>query len=132
MAGDRRVHIGGDAIGNAIVLGDGNDVKVTQRAPVEPASVDVGKELAAIRAILMTLGAEHAGKIGRALDDAAEEAGKPGGGDKTELGDALDRALRLAKSTSAFAGAVGKLMPHVHNAVAWLGDTWAKLLTHLT
>jgi hypothetical protein len=136
-AGARGVVIGGDAIGNVIVPGDRNTVeahvRVSQRtAPaIDPATVDVAHELAAIRAILATIGGEHAGKIGRALDDADEEARKPGGADKAELGGALDRALKYAKSASAFADVAAKLGPHIKNAVAWLGETWTALLSHL-
>ena len=137
MAGDSHVSIGRDAVGNVITTGDQNVVKAHVTAakhetpPVDPATVDMAKELAAIRAILLGLGAEHAKKIDRALDDASEEAEKQGGADKDELGKALERALSFAKSASAFASVAAKLAPHVTNAVAWLGDTWKALLTHL-
>jgi hypothetical protein len=137
MAGDRGVQIGGDAVGNVITTGDHNvtEAHVTARkheAPVtDPATVDVGKELAAIRALLTSLESEHAKKIGRALDDADEEAGKKATGSKDELGTALDRALTYAKSAAAFATTAAKLGPHLKNVVAWLGDKWAALLTHL-
>jgi mevalonate pyrophosphate decarboxylase len=93
--------------------------------------VDVAKELAAMRAILMTLESEHANKIGRALEDAGDEVSKKSGANKDELGKALDRALGYAKSASAFAAAATKLAPHLRNAVAWLGGKWTALLTHL-
>lgn len=122
MAGDSRVSIGRDAVGNVITTGDTNVVEVhvtaTQHAapPADPATIDVAKELAAIRAILLCLGSEHTKKIGRALDDASEEAEKPSGADKDELGKALERALTYAKSASAFATAATQLAPHVTNA----------------
>jgi len=137
MAGDSRVSIGRDAVGNVITTGDKNVVEAhvtaaKHEAPVaDPATIDVAKELAAIRTILMGLASEHAKKIGRALDDASEEADKKSSADKDELGKALERALTYAKSASAFATAVTKLAPHVTNAVAWLGDKWQALLTHL-
>lgn len=137
MAGDSRVSIGRDAVGNVITTGDKNVVEAHVTAAkhetplADPATIDVAKELAAIRAILMSLASEHAKKIDRALDDASEEAEKPSGADKDELGKALERALTYAKSASAFAAVATQLAPHVTNAVAWLGDTWKALLTHL-
>lgn len=137
MAGDRRVSIGRDAVGNVITTGDENVVEAHVAAakheipPVDPSTVDVAKELAAMRGILMTLESEHAKKIGRALDDASDEASKKNGANREELGKALDRALGYAKSASAFASAATKLAPHLRNAVAWLGEKWTALLTHL-
>lgn len=135
MAGD--VSIEGDAVGNVNVAGDHNRVEAhvtaTKReaATADPSTVDVAKELATIRALLTNLQSEHAKKIDRALDDADDEAGKTTAGSKDELGKALDRALTYAKSASAFATAATKLGPHLQNLVAWLGDKWTALLTHL-
>lgn len=136
MANDRRVSIHGDAVGNVITTGDRDTVeahvtagKRDVRLP-DPATVDVARELAAIRAVLAGLGSPHDKKIGRALDDASEEAGKASP-DKDELGRALERALGYAKSASAFATEASKLAPHVASAVAWLGDRWHALLTYL-
>jgi hypothetical protein len=136
MAGDRSVRIGGNAVGNVITTGDHNAVEAHVAAthagsPIDPVTVDVAEEIAAIREILRALTSEHEKKIGRALDDADEEASKQAGADRNELGNALDRALRLAKSAAGFAETAAKLVPHVHNAVAWLGDKWTTLLTHL-
>lgn len=137
MVGDRGVRIGRDAAGNVITTGDHNVVEAhvtaTQyEAPlVEPAMVDMAKELGTIRALLMGLESEHAKKIGRALDDADEEAGKKDAGSKDELGKALDRALTYAKSATAFTTAATKLAPHLRAAVAWLGSQWTALLSHL-
>jgi hypothetical protein len=65
--------------------------------------------------------------VGRALDDAEEEARKPEP-DKDEIGAALRRALDYAKKGSGFAEEVAKLAPHVRDAVGWLGAGWHKLL----
>jgi hypothetical protein len=136
MANDRRVSIKGDAVGNVITTGDDNAIEAhvtaaKHQVPLpDPAAVDVAKELAAIRAILTGLGSEHDKKIGRALDDASEEAGKPKP-DKDELGRALDRALGHARSAAAFAAEASKLAPHLAGAVAWLGDRWHALLSYL-
>ena len=137
MAGDRRVSIGRDAVGNVLTMGDDNMVEAHVTAAKhesllpDAATVDVAKELAAIRSILMGLASEHANKIGRALDDAHDEASKKTSADRDELGKALDRALGYAKSASAFADVAAKLAPHLTNAVAWLGARWNALLAHL-
>jgi hypothetical protein len=135
MTSKRDVQIGRDAVGVVITAGDHNTVEahvVASAAPqIDPASVDIAKELAAIRQILATQPSEHANKIGRALDDADEEATKHDKADKHELGGALDRALKLAKSASGFTEVAAKLMPHVRNTVAWLGERWAALLGYL-
>ena len=137
MAGDRGVRIGCDGIGNVIVTGDRNAVGAqvtatkTEAPLADPATIDVAKELAVIRALLLSLESEHAKKIDRALDDADEEASKKSEGSKDELGKALDRALGYAKSASAFATVAAKLAPLLKNVVTWLGGTWTALLTHL-
>src|SRR5262249_21662793 len=123
----------GDAAGNVVTTGDRNkvdakiDVELVKTELPQPDSVNISLELARIRAILEKIGGEHASKIGRALDDAAEEArkSKP---NKDEIGSALGRALDYAKKGGAFANEVQKLMPHVAKAVAWLGSNWHKLL----
>jgi hypothetical protein len=139
MASDRGVTIGRDAVGNVITTGDRNKVKATitatkrEVAPGEPPTppVDVAKELASIREALASLSSQNATKISRALDDAAEEAAKPDGGDKDEVGKALDRAMGYAKSATAFATTVAGLGQPLHNLVGWLGEQWSTLLTHL-
>jgi hypothetical protein len=133
MTGSRSISIGRDAVGNVMVAGDRNRVDARieakpAKAALPPAgSVDIGKELTQIRAVLKRLGGEQAGKVGRALDDAEEEARKPEP-DKDEVGAALGRALDYAKKGSGFAEEVAKLAPHVKNAVGWLGENWHKLL----
>jgi hypothetical protein len=137
VAGERNVSTGRDAVRKVIVAGDKNLVEahVTatkhEAAFVDPATVDMAKELAAIRALLTGLESEHANKIGRALDDADEEADKKTGVNKEELGRALDRALAYATSATAFTTAATKLAPHLRVAVAWLGSQWTTLLGHL-
>jgi hypothetical protein len=132
-SGGRSLSIGRDAIGNVIVTGDQNRTNVRivaiHRTTLPPAnSIDIGKELDVIRAILEPISGEQSGKIGRALADAVEEARKPEP-DKNEVGTALSRALDYAKLSSGFAEEVSKLAPHVRNAVGWLGANWHKLLS---
>lgn len=118
-------------VGNTIVTGDHNRVQADVRSQLwqfPPAdSVNITAELAALRAILVRLGDEHAGKIGRALDDAEEEAQKPAP-NKHEIGAAVTRALEYAKKSSEFLSAAGKLTPHLTGVVSWLGSAWHHLL----
>ncbi|MDF1587183.1 hypothetical protein [Marinimicrococcus flavescens] len=129
MAGERSVQIGGNVVGSSIVTGDGNRVATSYtKVTLPPASaVDIAGEVAAIRAILGGLGGADAGKIGRALADAEDEAARPEP-DRDEIGGALERALKYAKDASGFAEHVEKLVPHVRNAVGWLGENWHRLL----
>jgi hypothetical protein len=133
MLSDRTVNVGRDSVGNVITTGDKNQMEAKidaalVKTTLPPAnSIEISWELTQIRTILERLGGEHAGKIGRALDDAAEEARKPQP-NKDEVGTALGRALNYAKEGSAFADELQKLVPHVTNAVAWLGSNWHKHL----
>jgi predicted metal-dependent TIM-barrel fold hydrolase len=83
MSVDRSVKFGKTAIGNVIITGDRNSVNADvhvepTKIELPPASaVDIAREIASIRVILESSVGEHANKIVRALDDAAEEARKP-------------------------------------------------------
>jgi hypothetical protein len=66
-------------------------------------------------------------KINNALEDAEVELEKPEP-DKSEVGQALDRALKYAEKASGFAEAIDKLRPHVEAAAGWLGKHGYKLL----
>jgi hypothetical protein len=129
MSGDRSVHAGRDIVGSAIATGDGSTatVRFTQVALPPPESVDIAKEIAAIRAALGALQGEHASRIGNALAEAEEEAARPAP-DRDEIGKALGRALDYAQKSAGFAEQVAKLAPHVTNAAAWLGASWHRLL----
>jgi hypothetical protein len=122
------VKIGGNATGSAIVVGDHNAVEVHYSGQLPPPeSVDIAKELAALRTALAALGGEHQKRIERALDDADDEAKKPNP-DKDEIGKALDRALDYAKKTSGFVETMAKIAPTVAAAASWLGANWHTLL----
>jgi hypothetical protein len=123
------IKVGGNATGS-FVAGDNNRidtaVKQTYSLP-DPATVRIADELAGLRAILITLKSTDAAKLGRALDDAEDEAKKPTP-DKHEVGSALERALKVATKASDFAESGVKLAPYVKGAVAWLGANWLHLL----
>ena len=133
MPGNRSISVGRDANGSIMVAGDNNRIdariQATQsRTSLPPAgTIDIGQELAQVRAVLARIGGENAGKIQRALDDATDEANRPDP-NRDEVGRALDRALVYAKASTGFAEEVSKLAPRVKNAVDWLGASWHKLL----
>jgi hypothetical protein len=133
MPDNRSVTFGRDAVGNLVTTGNRNKIdakieaKLVRTSLPVASSVDLSKELADIRTILERLGGEHASKVSRALDDAAEEAHKPQP-NRDEIGTALNRALDYAKKGAGFAEEVSKLAPHVTSAVAWLGSNWHHLL----
>jgi hypothetical protein len=133
MPGDRSISVGRDTYGSVMVTGDNNQIEArlqaTQaRTSLPPAGmIDIGQELARIRAVLERIGGENAGKIQRALDDATDEANRSDP-NKDEVGRALHRALVYARASTGFAEEVSKLAPQVKNAVAWLGANWHKLL----
>jgi hypothetical protein len=127
--GNNTINVGGNATGS-YVAGDKNRVEtaVAQVSLPDPSTVRIAEELAGLRAILAQLNSVEAAKLGRALDDAEEEAGKPKP-DKDEVGSALERALKIARSANDFAENTSKLLPYVKGAVAWLGSNWTGLLS---
>ena len=133
MPGDRSISVGRGTYGSVMVTGDNNPIEARLqttkvRMSLPPAGmIDIGQELARIRAVLERIGGENAGKIQRALADATDEANRPDP-NKDEVGRALDRALVYARASTGFAEEVSNLAPQVKNAVAWLGANWHKLL----
>jgi hypothetical protein len=133
MPDNKSISVGRDAIGAVLVTGDNDRIHAriqgaVNKTTLPPAStVKIDQELRQIRAVLERIGGENASKIGRALDDATEEANKPSPS-KDEVGSALDRALAYAKASTGFAKEVSQLAPHLENAVGWLGANWEKLL----
>jgi CHAT domain len=127
---NRSVSVGGSVTGSAITTGD-NNVTSVQYQPVSlpaPESVDMQRELNALREILVNLSSDYRRKIDNAIADADEEINKlkP---DKNEVGKALDRAFDYAKKAEGFASLIEKLKPHLTKTVAWLGDNWHNLLS---
>ncbi len=125
---DRSVRAG-TIIGSAITTGDNNTVTVSdvKVSLVDAGTVDLGQELASLRAVLTSLGAPDAGKIDRALQDAEEEAAKTDP-KKDEIGAAIERAVTYAKGASEFGSHVEKLAPHLASLVSWLGGKWETIL----
>jgi hypothetical protein len=136
IPGNKSIAVGRDATGAVLVTGDNDRINATIQATVTKITlplartVKIDQELNQIRTILERIGGENAGKIGRALDDAAEEANRPNP-NKDEVGSALNRALAYAKASAGFAEEMSQLAPHVANAVGWLGASWEKLLTNI-
>jgi hypothetical protein len=103
-----------------VQTGDGNVATLeTTRLP-DPSSVDMVMVLAELRTMLAGLGGGERGKIGRALDDAAEEAAKANP-DKAEIAGTLTRALGYAKEAADFSEHVEKIKPLVVAAAGWIG-----------
>ena len=123
------VHIGGNVEGAAIVVGDANTVTVNyEKIELPPAeSVDILKEVASLRDALGGLGQQNEKKIGNALADVEDELAREEP-DRDEVGAAIERALGYAEKAGDLAGQVSKIAPHVKNVVAWLGESWYKLL----
>ncbi len=126
-SGEGSVAVGGSVTDGHIVTGDQNMVSFTKITLPPAESVDIRAELAALRAALEALGAPDAAKIGRALDDAEEEASKAEP-DKKEVGNALDRALDYAEKAEGFTAATEKLLPRVRAIAGWLGEYGPRLL----
>jgi hypothetical protein len=134
MNSGNSVTIGRDAHGNVIATGDRNRINAkihaapASEAPRPSDAIDIIEELQQIRIVLQRIGGEHTQKIGRAFEDATEEAQKAEP-DKDEIGAALNRALNYARKSNAFAHEAGNLTQHLANTVAWLGSNWHQLLS---
>ena len=126
---NRSVSIGGGVTGSAITTGDRNITSIQYQPVALPTaeSVDIQKELNALREILGNLSTSDRRKIDNAFADAQEELNKPQP-DKNEVGKALDRAFDYAQKAAGFASVIEKLNPHLTKTVAWLGENWHKLL----
>lgn len=125
---DRSVKAGGDIVGSQIITGDHNvavmkGIKVTRP---DPANVAIAEEVAAMKAVLATLGAPDQGKIDRAMADAEEEAAKAEP-DKDEIGAAIERAVKYAKGAEALSSHAEKIAPRLAAVVTWLGTKWQSI-----
>lgn len=129
MASKRSVHIGGNAEQSVIVTGD--HARIEYQATNLPAAseVDIGRELAAVRELLaaLELSAKDRKKVQNALEEADDEAAEASP-DRDAVGEALERALTVARKAEQLGEKAEKLAPHVSRAVGWLGENWHRLL----
>ncbi len=123
------VSIGGDAKGNAIVLGDDNVVTVSYREVVlpPPEQVDIKRELEALREVLARLPSEHRTRIASRLDEAIDEAARDEP-DKDDIGAALEGAIKYAKRANEFSEVAEELIPRITQVCGWLGKVGMPLL----
>jgi hypothetical protein len=126
---DRSVSIGGNVRQSTIVTGHSNaitvgDIEISLPAPQ---NVDILHELVSIRRILENQQTDESNDIIQLLDEAENEATKieP---DRQSIGNALQRVANYAGGAAGFGYLVEKLLPHVRNAVAWLGANWYDIL----
>jgi len=129
-SGDNRSVTARDITGSSIVTGDHNLVSTTMKqVSLPPAdTVDVKAELAALRELLAELkNVPDRGKLDRAMQDAVEETAKPQP-DKEEVGGAVERAIKYAKSANDFGDHVERLLPRLAAIASWVGVAGCGLL----
>jgi hypothetical protein len=91
-------------------------------------TVDVKAELATLRELLAELkNVPDRGKLDRAMQDAVEETAKAQP-DKDEVGGAVERAVKYAKSADDFGEHVEKLLPRLAAIASWAGAAGRGLL----
>lgn len=120
QSSERSVRAGRDMVNSQVISGDHNFAKLTIVKLPDPASVDIAAALAELRAVLAEIGGPDAAKVGRALDDADEEAGKAEP-DKAEVAGILARGLDYAKKAADFSEHAGKIGSLVARVAAWVG-----------
>jgi hypothetical protein len=128
--GDNRSVTARDITGGSVVTGDQNTVTTTMRqvAAPPPETVDVKAEVAALRELLAQLkNIPDRGKVDRAMQDAIEESAKAQP-DKAEVGGAVERAVKYAKSADDFGEHVEKLLPRLAAIASWAGAAGRALL----
>lgn len=128
-SGSRSIHVGRDAIGSNLTSGDNNDISLNFQkvALPPPESVNISKELAALRNVLTQLKSPDQSKIENALADANSELTKPTP-DKSEMGDAIGRALKYAKQAADFTKVIESVKGPVIGIASWLGTNVNSIL----
>ena len=119
-----------DIRGSSIVPRDHNTVStsMTQVALPPADKVDLKAELTALRELLAELkNVPDRGKLDRAMQDAVEETAKAQP-DKDEVGGAVERAIKYAKSANDFGDHVEKLLPRLAAIASWAGVAGRGLL----
>lgn len=125
-AGDRNSNIIGTVSGGVIQTGDHSSAALTvQQADSAAQNIDVRKEVAAIRQLLGDLVSSDHKKITRAFEDIEDELNKAAP-DRNEIGESLERALRVARKAENFAAIVGSLTSHLQTVCSWLGSGWQR------
>ena len=120
--GDRSVNVSGGVHGGVVNAGDDTEIAVTVTRGQPPAGpeVDVAAEIAGLRALLEGLDTPERGRLGRAMEDAGEEAAKPSP-DRQEVADALERAVKASKGAADFADNADRIRERVARIAGWLG-----------
>ncbi|GEM_PF-1875347 len=128
------IHIGGSVSGsnvmfagdnNTTVVGNNNVTDIRNKMPA-PETVDIKKELAALREALAGLQSSEQKKINNAIEEAQDELQKPEP-EKDEVGKALERAMGYAQQAGTFKTIIETLKPHVLSISSWLGENWFSL-----
>src|SRR5262245_29663366 len=126
--GTRNISVGGDVVGSILTTGDNNRIraKISVTLP-DPSAVDIHREVADLKKLLLTLSAPDQRKLANALDDAESELTKPDP-NKDEIGSALERAVGYATKAADFGEKTASIAEHLAAAVSWLGENWHKIL----
>jgi len=130
--GNRSISFGHKANRAYVVAADSNTVIAFDTSPLPPPeSVDVKAELADLRALVAHLATPEPdkAKLGRALDDATDEAAKPDP-DREELGGALIRVGKIVRAADNLSEHIEKLAPRVAALASWLGPVGKAVLAH--
>jgi hypothetical protein len=128
-SGDNRSVHATNITGSSVTTGDHNTVTTTTHVTLPPAdTVNVTAELTALREALAKLQVPDRDRLDRALKDADEEAAKPSP-DKEYVGDAVQRAVTVAKGANDFADQVQTLTPRITALASWIGPAGRALLS---
>ncbi len=130
---NRGISISGNATGGVFVTGNQNSISASNQMVISNhnESVEIRSVIATLSEVLTNLPGDAKRKIARAFEDINDELASADP-DRHEVGAALDRALRFAKSSDEFANAQPKLDENIGQVIKWLGADWSKIRRHLT
>jgi len=121
-SGDRNSNIIGNVSGGVIQTGDHSSAALTvQQAGSTAQNINIREEVAAIRQLLRSLISPDHKKIARAFEDIEDELNKAVP-DRNEIGESLERALRVARKAENFSTITGSLTSHLQALCSWLGS----------
>ncbi len=131
---DKRINVSGGTLKN-VALSSGNKNQISQQFQENVGPVmnleEIRGEFAKLRELLAGLELAEPKKVERALEDAGDELQKPEP-DKSEVADALDRALKVAGKTGDVLKTVqDKIVPFGKNIGAWLGQHGETLMNSI-